>query len=145
MAAYNNYVGYAGFNPYQNTGYQFQYPQQLYTQQQSAPNSDGLIYVHGIDGANAYQIPAGVSKVTLWDDTEDCFYVKGYDATGKPRILAWNDYKAHVVEEPATSSSAAAPQIDTSNFITKDEFNKILSELIVGERGRIVRNNEHDA
>ena len=142
MPAYNNYVGYAAFNPYQNTGLQIQYPQQNYIQQPT-PNSDGLIYVHGIEGANAYQIPAGVSKVTLWDDTDDCFYVKGYDPTGKPRILAWNDYKAHVVEE--STPAVAAPQIDTSQYLTRDEFNKILSELMVGERGRIVRNNEHDA
>lgn len=58
MPALNNYMGYAGFNPYQNTGYQFQYPQQVYAQQQPTTNSDGLIYVHGIEGANAYQIPS---------------------------------------------------------------------------------------
>lgn len=144
MPALNNYMGYAGFNPYQNTGYQFQYPQQVYAQQQPTANSDGLIYVHGIEGANAYQIPAGVSKVTLWDDTDDCFYVKGYDPTGKPRILAWNDYKAHVVEE-AKPAAAEAPQIDMSKFVTKDDLNQVISELMVGERGRIVRNNEHDA
>lgn len=142
MPYYNPYLNqqnnYTGMNPQQFYN-NLQAQQNQYMQQQVQNN---LIYVHGIDGANAYQMPVGVNQVILWDDTDDSFYVKAYDNTGKPKVIAWNDYKTHEVKE---LPKEAASSIDTSKFLTKDDLEKIISQLRIGDQGRIVRSNEHDA
>ena len=152
MAGYN-YFG----NPYDMSMYMpRQYPglQQPQQYQYQNPNN-GMVYVHGSEGANAHQLPPGVSKQTLWDDTVNSFYVKGYDSDGIPRILAWNDYGPHVQEEkssiPKDIDMSQYPtkedmkemlaSIDTSKFVTKDDLDKIIGELSVGDKGRIVRDN----
>lgn len=118
-------------------------------------NTNQIVYVHGIDGANAYQLPPNVTQQILWDDTVDSFYVKGYDQNGLPRVIAWNDFAKHVEPE---KPKAHAADIDMSSyatkndiktmlerFMTKDDFEKSVSRLSVGERGRIVMTDEHDA
>ena len=80
-------------------------------------------YVHGIAGANAFQLPNGVDKVTLWDEDDNCFYVKGYDNNGIPRILAWNDYFPH--KEPQVEEK----QVDMSIYATKDDIKSMLASL----------------
>lgn len=120
-----------------------------------------LAYVHGIEGANAFQIPTGYFKAILWDEDNNSFYVKGYDTNGIPRILAWNDYSPHVIEEPEPVKNVSEVDmkkyatkddikeminsLDLSGFMTRRDFDKALAELSVGERGRIVRINEPDA
>lgn len=155
-----NYPNYGGinFNPYNaqmNNGYYnpgFVQPQQQMMQRPS----DGRTYVNGRAGADAYPIPSGVNEIILWDTEAKRFYIKGYDNNGMPRVLEDNDYSPHV--EPEVN---AQPQVDFSQYATKDdiknmisnafgmstfvtqqEFNKALSELSVGNGGRIVRGNE---
>lgn len=143
--AFNAYMP-ATYNPFPtaggyNTAGQFvpQYGQPMQQQRQDQQT----YYVHGIEGANAFQMPPGVNKVTLWDEDKDQFFVKGYDNNGIPRVLAWNDYQPHVSEpEPVKEIQ---PNIDMSKYVTKEYFDKMLSELSIGANGRIVRQNEHDA
>ena len=126
----------ATYNPYANMAGQF-IPQYM-----QKPQEQQYYYVHGIEGANAFQMPPGVNKVTLWDETNDQFFVKGYDNNGIPRVLAWKDYHDHVAEpEPVKQT---VPQIDLSKYVTVDDLNKMLGELTIGANGRIVRQNEHD-
>ena len=145
MASYNN--------PYLNQYAQYVYP---YTQTQQTPvyqpvpqamqtpvqqnGSNGLPYVHGLEGAHAFPMPTGVNQIILWDDTDNRFYVKGYDNMGKPKILADNDFQPHVEKKAAVVESA-----DASVYVTKDYLDKALSELKIGDQGRIVRSDEHDA
>lgn len=149
MAGYmNNGGGY--YNPYPSvsTGYpnyvQLQQMQNYQQMQQPQPQqtngSNGLPYVHGIEGAHAFPMPQGVNRIILWDDTVDSFYIKGYDDMGKPKVLAWNDFTPHVEEkvEPVEAN-------DSTKYVTKEYFEKVLSELKIGDKGRIVRSNEHDA
>lgn len=127
-------------------------------------SNDERIFVSGRAGADAFPLPRGVTRVILWDNDEDRFYIKGYDNNGRPRVLEDNDFQPHVEPEPAM------PQIDLSNYPTKDdmarmisdafnnisfpnmtgyvtqkELNQALSGLSVGNGGRIVRSNEPDA
>ena len=150
MAGYPNNAG-AYYNPYTTvpTAYpnyaQFQQMQNYQQTQQMQPQSvqngsNGLPYVHGIEGAHAFPMPQGVNRIILWDDTVDSFYIKGYDDMGKPKVLAWNDFAPHVEEK--TEQSGAE---DSSEYVTKDYFEKVLRELKIGDKGRIVRSNEHDA
>ena len=151
MAGYLNNGG-AYFSPYVSapTGYpnyaQMQQMQNYQQMQQTQPQpvsngSNGLPYVHGIEGAHAFPMPQGVNRIILWDDAVDSFYIKGYDDMGKPKILAWNDFVPHV-EEPKSNPVESE---DSSIYVTKEYFDKVLRELKIGDKGRIVRSNEHDA
>lgn len=150
---YNNYaipqVPQAPVQSYYGTGMNT-YPQQAVQQ---------FVYVHGIEGANAYQLPQGVAKQLLWDDEKDSFYVKALDEYGRPKVVAWNDFVPHVEEKTAASNAVPADfsdyptrkdleeflnRFDTSKFLTKQDFDEKLSHLSLGAGGRIVL-NEFDA
>ena len=83
----------AGFNGgYFNNGYNnYAFPQVNYNQPVQAP----FVYVHGIEGANAYQLPQGVTRQLLWDDEKDSFYVKALE-----QYLAPVPRPAYVVQNP---------------------------------------------
>lgn len=154
-----NYPNYGGINfgPYNNQMNSGFYNGYMQPQQQAMQRpSDGRTYVNGRAGADAYPIPAGVNEIILWDTEAKRYYVKGYDNNGMPRVLEDNDYAPHVEPErqsqPQVDLSQYATKEDIKNmisnafgmstFITQQEFNKALSELSVGNGGRIVRTNE---
>lgn len=137
-AYFNPYVpAYPNYAQYQ----QLQNYQQMQQAQQNQNGSNGLPYVHGIEGAHAFPMPAGVNQIILWDDTVDSFYIKGYDNMGKPKILAWNDFVPHVEVKAEPSASSE----DDSKYVTKEYLDNALSNLKIGNQGRIVRDDEHDA
>lgn len=116
------------------------------------------VYVHGLEGANAYQLPMGVMRQILWDDEQPRFYIKALDEFGRPKVVADNDFQPHV--EPAKESSQVhngeqidfsvyptkkdledfLAKFDTSSYVTKDYLDKELGGLTLGAQGRIVRN-----
>ena len=162
---YNNYGSMNANQMNNGNGVYGLTPQQIvqYFQQGRLEWSD---FVHGRAGAEAYQLPPGVNVAKLWDDENNRFYVKGYDNNGRPRVLEDSDFQAHIEPEPQSY-----PQIDLSNYATKDdiksmisdafcgldirpnmagyvtqdELNKILGSLAVGNGGRIVRYDESNA
>ena len=153
MAGYNNYT--ANPNPYQFgvTPVQYQNP----PQPRPYYNYD-TIYVTGIEGANAFQLPPGVTHVVLWDTDVDSFYIKKLDEMGRPKVVAWKDYVDHVEPkkpesvEPSNIDFSVYPtkkdieamlsKFDTSKYLTKEDLEKVIGELFVGERGKVVRHNE---
>lgn len=161
----NQYVGMRNTNtvPQQpSPGFGFQQPQMP-----AQDNRFQLVdYVSGRAGADAYQLPNGVNSAILFDNDADRYYIKGYDNNGRPRVLEDNDYQPHVEPEPQavqanidltpyatkddiqkmiTDALANISVPNVSNFVTRKDFNKALSELSVGNGGRIVRNNEQNA
>ena len=111
------------------------------------------IYVHGIEGANAYQLPVGITRQILWDDENPRFYIKALDEFGRPRIVADNDFQPHVEpikQEPVQMDFSDYPtkkdieifldKFNASNFVTKDYLDSVLDKLTLGAQGRIVRN-----
>lgn len=114
---YNNFLPQQ--NPYlerlnnymQAPQYQPQMPQQ---QQQN-----GLIRVTGLDGAKAFQMPAN-SIVALFDGSEDIFYIKQTDGAGFPTIRTF-EFKER---------QAVAPKQDTSEFVTRQEFNETINKFM---------------
>lgn len=147
---YNNYNAYANQGvvnprvvPVQSPGVNVNAGWGGYNQapQQS---SDGRVYVNGRAGADAYPLPMGVNVMILWDTDAHRFYIKGYDNNGMPRVLEDNDYAPHSEPEPVSPQN-----VDMSSYATKEDiqkmrndFDSILSQLAVGNGGRIVRMNE---
>lgn len=97
------------YYPYQNY-----YPQQYQQNQQN-----GIVWVQGIEGAKAYPVASGAS-VLLMDSEENVFYIKSTDQSGMPSPLRIFDYAERKEE---------AQKVDTSQFITRDEFEQKISEL----------------
>lgn len=103
MNNWNNYNPYAGYNPYT-----FNYGNQ----------QNGMTWVQGEAGANAYQVMAGQVAV-LFDSTRQVFYIKSVDASGKPNPLETYDYTKH--------ADAVQEKPDMSQYVTKEELQQILN------------------
>ena len=120
MANYNNYFpqGYqSGYNLYGATVN----PAQTYTAPAPSTNqTTGITWVQGEAAARAFPITAG-SKAILMDSENNVFYVKSSDVSGMPLPLRIFKY-----EEVTEGNNQKA---DTSNFITKEEFESRISEL----------------
>lgn len=163
---YGNYASYPGQNQYVNMTTAPQQPNYGYQQPVRDNRFQFVDYVSGRAGADAYQLPTGVNYAILFDNDYKRFFIKGYDNNGRPRVLEDNDYNPHVEPEPQSEHqnidlSPYATKDDIKNMIndalsgfsipnvnslvTQKELDKALSELSVGNGGRIVRNNEHDA
>lgn len=158
-------------NGYQNgiyptNGFQtsnFNQTQAQQVSQMPQMQADDRVFVAGRIGADAYQLQPGVNVQVLWDDDVDRFYIKGYDEKGRPRVLGDFDFIPHVESDyqqnsPDMSGYATKDDIrnmiseafkknkaNTNSFVTTEALNKALSELCVGNGGKIVRTNESDA
>lgn len=120
--------------PY-NNNQQFMYPQSYQPMQansymmqpQYQPQSNsGLIWVQGENAAKAFPVSPGTSQL-LMDSESECFYIKTTDASGMPLPLRTFSYK-EVINAPKHSMQSApanVPQIDTSAFVTRTEFNEL--------------------
>lgn len=95
------------------------------------------IFVQGIEGAKAFQMPYGVTAVILWDTEKDLFYLKRLDEMGRPYIAKTCSYADYEEPVPEETVRASAP-VNTDGFVTKDYFDSVIKRLSVGERGRIV-------
>lgn len=122
-------------NPYfQNVGYTNQGMQPFPTVQplQSQPQqNNGIMWVQGIEGAKAYQLPPN-SNVILMDSDDSKFYIKSTDNVGMATL------KTFKFEEITNSPSA---QNNTQDFVTRDDFVKLKSEI--GEYINTLFNNRN--
>lgn len=83
--------------------------------------SGAILWVQGEAGAKAYPVAAG-NSVLLMDSERQVFYIKSTDSSGMPQPLRRFVYHEDVAEN-------ATPSLDTSQFITREEFEKALSEF----------------
>lgn len=125
-------------NPYNSM---YTYPNAYPYAQNYTQNPYNQIFVVGLEGAKAYPLPNGVTA-TLWDSEKNLFYIKQVDAVGRPSIVKICEYNDYVepAPTPQKDNPKYATKADLSKYLTKEDLDKALSELSVGERGRIVRN-----
>ena len=105
--------------PYYPMGYP--YPQY------QAQQSNGIIWVQGIEAMKSYPVSAGQS-VLLMDSESNCFGIKSADASGMPMPLRVFDYTERSSGMRAPEKAVAAP-IDISDFITREEFERRIAAL----------------
>lgn len=125
--AYNN-----GFPmTYQPIYPQYNYPQsiqQLPQQQVQQPaNDNGILWVQGEAGAKSWAVAPGKS-VMLMDSESNTFYIKSSDNSGMPMPLRIFDYTERNVQQ-SHAPVANHTEIDTSQFVTWDAFNRKMDEL----------------
>ena len=116
-------------NPYaallgQNMYNQPQNNQQFFPQEPC----QNLIRVNGIDGAKAYQMPAN-STVALFDSNNDIMYVKSTDGAGFPSIRTFS----------FTETKEEAKQVETTDYISRQEFEDFKKELMNNGKQSIQR------
>ncbi len=109
--------------------YQNQYSPQ--TQQQNS----GLIWVQGIEAAKSYPVSAGQS-VLLMDSESNAFFIKTADASGMPLPLRVFDYTERTANNvpKAAQETRTEPPIDLSAYVTRDELESRISEIMVARR-----------
>lgn len=84
--------------------------------------SNNIVWVQGIEGAKAYQIPSSSSVMLMDSENDGIFYIKISDNIGMCTLRTFR-YE-EIVE--------TVPAIDTSNYITKDEFYAEMERLLGG-------------
>lgn len=118
MPSQGNYTGQV---PYALQNGNFA-PQTQPQQQQPAQVNTNKIYVTGIEGAKAKQLPPNSDFIFL-DNDKPLLYRKTVDATGKMEI------KAFKISEYTETEAAPAPTVDLSQFVSVDEFKGVQSEI----------------
>ena len=116
-----------------------QYPQYNYVPQQQVMqqptvqqpvNENGILWVQGEAGAKSWAVAPGKS-VMLMDSEANTFYIKSSDASGMPMPLRIFDYTERTVQQMSNHPQVMQqPEIDTSKFVTREEFDKKLTELL---------------
>lgn len=103
-----------------------QTPAQVAQQPVSGPSqNNGIIWVSGKGEADGYLV-APNSAVALWDANNPVIYLRQADSTGKPSTKVYD-----LVERTDNPSlQQAAPQIDLSQFVTREQLEDILAERL---------------
>lgn len=117
MVPYNQ-----SYSPYNNPYQAYTPPTAANYMQPVQPDNSGMIWVQGESGAKAYPVQNGKS-VVLFDSESEHFFIKTTDMSGMPQPLRIFSYTE------SSENEIKAPVIDTSNFITRQEFEEALERL----------------
>jgi len=90
--------------------------------QNQTQNNSSMVWVQGESGAKAYPVAPGMSQV-LFDSESQVFYIKSADQSGMPQPLRIFSYSE------CNESDIRKNDIDTSMFITRDEFEDAISDI----------------
>lgn len=115
MPYQNPYMPAQGFQPhgFQPQGYMTAGASPMLAQQPV----HGFVYVTGIDGAKAYQMPPN-SEMPLFDADGDVMYIKTTDGAGFPTIKVCN-----------VSEKTDAVDAQASEYVTRDELQRVYADL----------------
>ena len=129
--AYNNGfpMAYQQIYPSYNYVPQQQLNQPVVQQVTQPVNDTGILWVQGEAGAKSWAVAPGKS-VMLMDSESNTFYIKSSDNSGMPMPLRIFDYTERTQQLTQPVNAIQHEQIDTSQFITKEEFEKRLSEFV---------------
>ena len=115
---------------------QYYVPQQQVQQQQVQQNDNGILWVQGEAGAKSWAVAPGKS-VMLMDSESNTFYIKSSDQSGMPMPLRIFDYTERNTQQQQ-SQVLQHQEIDTSQFVTREEFNRKLNELISSKKEEVI-------
>ena len=112
---------------YFNTNYmpqQMQPIQQPVQQTNSAQTNVSWIYVNGVQGARDHIVQPG-QTAWMMDNNDPMIHVKAVDSMGTATLKSFR-----LIEiDPQQTQQQTAPQIDVSQFATKDEIKAVSDKL----------------
>jgi hypothetical protein len=109
-------------------------------QQFTAPQNNGIQWVQGEEAAKSYYVQPSKS-VLLMDSESKCFYIKSVDASGMPLPLRIFDYTERTQAAPASPTTNATPNND---YITREEFERRISEISSSHKVKVERTEKND-
>lgn len=102
----------------------YQTPNQFMPNQNRYMMQNNIVWVQGIEGAKAVQLPSNSNIMLLDSENEGIFYIKTTDNIGMYNLRLFK------YEEVTNSpKQVVTPDIDLSNYVTKDELQEILKEV----------------
>ena len=91
-----------------------------YNQMYQRPQTNGITWVQGIEGAKAFQMAPNSNTILMDSENDGRFYIKVSDNVGMCNLRTFS-YKE--VTESHT------PQIDMSNYVTRQELEDALRSI----------------
>lgn len=107
------------------------YQNQFYpnNQYQSYPTmNNGIIWVQGIEGAKSYRMMPNSNTILMDSENDNLFYIKISDNVGMCNLRTFK-FEEITSEQPKSS-------IDVSQFVTREEFEKAISNLGGNKNGK---------
>lgn len=105
----------------------------MINQQQRNPYSmtptNNIIWVNGIEGAKAWQLSPGSMAILLDSETDGKMYIKVSDSIGMPSLRIFN-YTEEIPSVAVTNNK----DLDLSQYVKKDELQKLIKEFITNEQ-----------
>ena len=86
----------------------------------TTPANNGITWVQGIEGAKAYQMSPNGIALLMDSESEGKFYIKTSDNVGMCNLRIF---------EYTEITNKPTPQMDLSNYVTKDELKEVVSSL----------------
>lgn len=120
-------------NPYNLNHTSFQNQQQNTNQQQQIRTSqNNIIWVKGKENARSMQLPPN-STVILLDSQTGKFYIKTTDDIGLGKLRIFNYTQQPDIQNEEKNNNVTMPLPDLSEYVTKEQLNKLLKEIKVNE------------
>lgn len=133
---YQNNWGYNNVGQQMYPQYQQTYAQQPVQQTMQNQSGMGIKWVDGEVGAKAFQMPAGWppnQPIDLWDTNDTVIYLKSINPMGMPNPLQKARYELEGMktgEKASGYSGDAEPKTDMSQFVKKEDLDRMKQELI---------------
>lgn len=123
--SFNNYVPRNQFSSYFNPSYP--------TSGVSTPMNN-IIWVQGIEGAKAYQLSPNSMAILLDSEVEGKMYIKVSDNIGMSNLRIFNYTEELPTQVNINQAETIKQDLDLSQYVRKDELQKLLKEIIVNEQ-----------
>lgn len=104
-------------------------PQIPTPQSQQNNQQSNVLWVQGESAAKSYPVGPGNTAIMM-DSEEPVFYIKTVDMSGMPQPLRVFDFTERI------GGTKHSHEIDTDEFITRDEFEERIAELKRVEKER---------
>ena len=101
---------------------------------QQQNNNSNIVWVQGEGGAKSFPVGPGTSQA-LFDSESQTFYIKTVDKSGMQQPLRIFSYSE------CSEADRKAAEVDTSMFITRDEFEDAIDNITRSLRKQNNNNN----
>lgn len=115
---------------------QMQQSMQVVQPQQPVNQNPMMPWVDGEMAARAYSVPASQplgQPYPLWDTNDKIIYLKTLDQFGRPmpliKVRYWFEEQEKLPQNTSGATETTTPAVDTSNFVTKSDFDELKNEL----------------
>lgn len=88
------------------------------------PQTNGITWVQGIEGAKAYQLVPNSNAILMDSDNDGIFYIKVSDNVGMCNLRTFN-----YTEITNSTTNTPSNNVDLSNYVTRDELSQLIQSL----------------